>query len=316
MDASIVLTYRCNSKCVMCNTWQHPTEMEREITPRDLEKLPSLDFVNITGGEPFLRDDIAEVLEVVQRKTPRIVISTNGFLTGRILKVMEGRDPKVGIRISLDGLNGNHERVRGVPGAFARAMRTLDSLKEMGVKDLGFGITVSDGNADDLLPMFEMAESKGMEFAIAVTHNGYYFHKTDNEIKDKGRVAGEFRKLIRAYLDTSRPKNWFRAYMATGIINHVYGERRPLECLNGTMSFFVEPYGEIQACNVRSMPMGNLKRQSFAEAWTSPQAEAVRKQVSTCPENCWMIGSVACVMRKKIWIPALWVLRNKWTYRP
>lgn len=316
MDASLVLTYRCNSKCVMCHTWQHPTEQEREITPGDLEKLPFLDFVNITGGEPFLRDDIAEVLDVVQPKTPRIVISTNGFLTDRIVKVMEGRDPKVGVRISLDGLGATHERMRGVPGAFDKAIRTLDSLQEMGVKDLGFGITVSGGNADDLLPMFRMAESRCLEFAIAVTHNGYYFHKTDNVIQDKDRVASEFRILIRAYLDTRRPKNWFRAYMATGIINHIHGLPRPLECLMGTISFFVDPYGEIKACNVRDLPMGNLKEQSFDEIWNSPKADRVRRAVASCPENCWMIGSVSCIMRKKWWIPALWVLRNRWTFKP
>ena len=157
----------------MCNTWQFPSDEAEEITPKDLERLPRLDFVNITGGEPFLRDDIADVLDVVQPKTRRIVISTNGFLTDRIVSVMSGRERKVGVRISLDGLDGTHERVRRVPGAFERAMRTLRSLRDMGRPDLGFGITVSDHNAHDLLPMFRMAESMCMEFAIAVTHNGY-----------------------------------------------------------------------------------------------------------------------------------------------
>ena len=318
MDASLILTYRCNSKCTMCHTWQHPSDKSREITARDLEKLPHLDFVNITGGEPFLRSDIADILDVVQERTPRIVISTNGFLTDRIVRTMEGRDKKVGVRLSIDGLNETHDEMRGVPGVYDRAMRTLMALREMGVRDLGFGITVSDRNAHDLLPLFEMANSMNMEFAIAVTHNGYYFHKMDNEICDKDRVAGEFRKLVRAYLDTPQPKNWFRAYMATGIINHIYGQPRPLPCLMGTISFFVDPYGDVKPCNVMDATMGNLKQQSFEELWHSAQAEEVRRRVATCPENCWMVGSVSCVMRKwkYIWKPALWILRNRWTYDP
>lgn len=316
MDASLVLTYRCNSRCVMCNTWQHPTRKEDEVRPEELAKLPRLDFVNITGGEPFLRDDIADVLDVVQEKTPRIVISTNGYLTDRILKVMDGRDPKVGVRISLDGLGATHEQVRGVKGAYDRATQTLRGLGEMRIPDIGFSITVSDYNAHDLLPMFRMAESLGVEFAIAVVHNGYYFHKMDNAIREPDRVAGEFRKLIRAYLDSPRPKNWFRAYVATGIVDHIHGRRRPLECLMGSISFFVTPDAAVRACNVRDLPLGSLREREFDEIWRSAQAERVRAEVAACPENCWMIGSVSCVMRRKLWVPALWVLRNKWTYRP
>lgn len=316
MDASIVLTYRCNSRCVMCNTWQCPTDPAKEITPREIEALPDLDFVNITGGEPFLRDDISDVLDVVQQKAPRIVISTNGFLTERIARVMDGRDHKVGVRVSLDGLGDNHARVRGVPGAYGKAMATLRTLREMGVPDIGFSITVSDHNAHDLLPMFYMAESMNIEFAIAVTHNGYYFHKYDNVIRDADRVAGEFEKLIRAYLSSKRPKNWFRAYMASGVVDHIYGRTRPLKCMMASMSFFVDPYGQVQACNVRELPMGNLRERSFADIWQGEAATDVRAKVASCNENCWMIGSVSCLMRKKVWIPALWVLRHKWTYSP
>jgi MoaA/NifB/PqqE/SkfB family radical SAM enzyme len=300
----------------MCHIWQHPSDKSEEITARDFEKLPRLDFVNITGGEPFLRQDLEDILDVVETKTSRIVISTNGFLTDRIVKVMEGRDKKVGVRVSLDGRGETHALMRGIPGAYDKAMRTVALLEEMGVSDLGIGITVSDQNAHDLLPLFKMAHERGLEFAIAAVHNGYYFHKHDNQIKDKDRVAGEFRKLIRAYFDTWKIKNWFRAYVANGIINYIYGMPRPLPCLMGTISFFVDPYGEIKACNVRDLPMGNLKETSFEEVWHSPKAEAVRKEVAVCPENCWMIGSVSCVMRKYIWKPALWVIRNRWAYNP
>lgn len=300
----------------MCHTWRHPTRRQDEMTPEEYDRLPGLDFANITGGEPFLRIDITDILDVVQRRTARIVISTNGFLTDRIVRTMEGRDRKVGVRISIDGLGETHDQMRGVRGAYDKAMRTLMALRDIGVPDLGFGITVNDSNAHQLLPLFQLAQSLNMEFAVAVVHNGYYFHKTDNEIGDKDRVAYEFRKLIRAYLDTRRPKNWFRAYMATGIIDHIYGRPRPLPCLMGTISFFVDPFGYVKPCNVMDASMGNLKEQSFEELWHSERAEEVRRRVAACPENCWMIGSVSCVMRKYIWRPALWIVKNRWTYDP
>jgi len=196
------------------------------------------------------------------------------------------------------------------------SIRQFKSGEALGIKDLGIGITVSDKNAKDLLPLFHLANAMNIEFAIAVVHNSYYFHKMDNEIEDKDMVAGEFRKLIREYLKTKKVKNWFRAYMATGIINRIYGIPRMLPCTMGTDSFFLDPLGEIRPCNVMDESMGNIKQQSFEEIWRGDRANKVREKVANCKENCWMIGSVSCVMRKKIWKPAWWIVRNKWLGGP
>jgi len=239
------------------------------------------------------------------------------MLTDRIVEFYKKQKNKeVGIRISLEGLPQTSEALRGIPGGFDNSFRILLELKAVGIKDLGIGITVSDKNAKDLLPLFNLARAMDIEFAIAVVHNSFYFHTFSNEIVDKDMVAGEFRKLIRAYLDTWKIKNWFRAYMATGIINRIYEKPRPLPCAMGTDSFFLDPYGKIYPCNVMEEAMGNIKRKSFEEIWNSQQAEKVRQKVANCKENCWMIGSVSHVIRKKIWIPIWWILRNRCTYSP
>jgi len=62
----------------MCNTWQHASSPAAEVTAADLRSLPPLDFANITGGEPFLRSDIADIVSVVGHKAKRVVVSTNG----------------------------------------------------------------------------------------------------------------------------------------------------------------------------------------------------------------------------------------------
>ena len=78
-DASIILTYRCPMRCKMCNIWDNPTIKEKELKPSELECLPQLKFINLTGGEPFVREDIDEIVEVCYKKSPRIVISTSGW---------------------------------------------------------------------------------------------------------------------------------------------------------------------------------------------------------------------------------------------
>ncbi len=74
MEGLLGITYRCNARCKMCNIWKFPTKKEEEVKVEDLEKLPRMRFTNITGGEPFLRDDIEEIIYILKKKAKRIVI--------------------------------------------------------------------------------------------------------------------------------------------------------------------------------------------------------------------------------------------------
>ena len=314
MEGLIAVTYRCNAHCHMCNTWQFPTEPAEELSPSDLESLPHLKFANITGGEPFLREDLTEIVDVVQKKADRIVISTNGYYTERIVALAK-RYPDLGFRISLEGLPAANDELRGLEDGFDHALRTLLRLRAMGVKDIGFGITLSDRNADDLLELYELADAMGVEFATAAVHNTYYFHKQDNEISDPDHVAERLEELSRRLLATNRPKNWFRAWFNMGLANFVHGGARLLPCEVATDVFFVDPFGEIQPCNGMERSMGSLKEKPFDEIWSSQDATDVRCAVADCEKGCWMIGSVSPAMKKYIRVPASWVLRAKLTGR-
>ena len=83
-DVSIITTYRCQMRCKMCDIWEHPTRKSEEITAKDLEILPKFKFTNITGGEPFVRLDLEDIIEVMYTKADRIVISTSGWHTKKI----------------------------------------------------------------------------------------------------------------------------------------------------------------------------------------------------------------------------------------
>jgi MoaA/NifB/PqqE/SkfB family radical SAM enzyme len=310
MEALIAVTYRCNARCHMCNTWQYPTRPEEELQAADLTGLPKLSFANITGGEPFLRPDIAEIVDVVRSKTERLVISTNGYFTDRITALAESR-PDLGFRVSLEGLPAANDELRGLKDGFDHGVRTLLRLRALGVKDIGFGITLSDRNADDVLELYELADAMGLEFATAAVHNTYYFHKFDNVIEDKERVARNLEELARRLLATRRPKSWFRAWFNVGLANYVRGGDRLLPCGMGSDVFFVDPFGRVLPCNGMDAPMGSLKEQSFEDIWASEQAKLVRERVGKCDANCWMIGSVSPAMKKHIAVPGAWVLKSK-----
>ena len=309
-EALIAITYRCNAKCSMCNTWMYPSEPDTEIRPDDLLSLPDVRFCNITGGEPFIREDLEEFVKVMRKKASRIVISTNGYFTGRILDLAR-KYPDLGFRISIEGMPRVNDELRGIKDGFDHGVRTLLELDAMGLKDIGFGITLSDKNIKDLMSLYRLSERLDFEFATACVHNSYYFHKFDNAVADTEGFKREMKLLITELLRSGKAKNWFRGYFNHGLLNYALGGKRLLPCEVGTDIFFIDPFGNCMPCNGMEKSMGNIRRDTFETIWTSSRAGEVRDAVRSCDRNCWMIGSVAPAMKKNIRIPLAWILRNK-----
>ena len=285
-DASIILTYRCPMQCKMCNIWKNPTDIKEEIKPEDLQCLPKLKFINLTGGEPFVREDLEEIVRVCYTKSPRIVISTSGWYEDRVIALAK-KFPNIGIRISIEGLSEKNDELRGRNGGFDKGLRTLLRLKEMGLKDIGFGCTVSNNNSSDMLSLYQLSKSLGMEFATASFHNSYYFHKEDNVVTNKDEVCDNFKTLIEWQLKENHPKSWFRAYFNMGLINYIEGNRRMLPCEAGTVNFFIDPWGEVYPCNGMEDKywkgsMGNIhKCKDFVKNFDATEDEMTRFIIGT-----------------------------------
>jgi len=319
MEAAIITTYRCIQKCAMCHIWKSPTKAEEEFAPSLLEKLPRLSFCNVTGGEPFIREDLSDIVSVLKRKSRRLVISTNGYLTEKILK-LAGQHRDIGVRISLEGLPEVNDSLRGRPESFDRGLETLLGLQRLKMKDVGFGITVSDQNHADMLNLFRVAKRMNVEFATAAVHNSFYFHTQENQLDDPNQIAQSFQALITELLRSKKIKDWYRAYFNHGLIEYIHGRPRLLPCTAGFRVFFLDPWGEIYPCNGMEkkfwlQSLGNLHQQSFKDIWSSQKASEVRSKVRACPKNCWMIGTASPAMKKNLWKPTLWILKNKFAPR-
>jgi len=319
MECAVIVTYRCNARCRMCNTWKNPSKKSEEITPEIIDKIEGrYKRLNITGGEPMLRDDILEIVEVLDKKTDRLEISTNGYYMDKILGIAQ-KFPNIKIRVSIEGLPAKNDRLRGIKDGFDHGMRTILRLQEMGIKDIGFGIVISDKNVSDLVHIYRICAGLGVEFGGSTMHNSFYFHKDDNYINDLDHTLKETNRYIRMLLQSRRTnlrlrvKDWFRAYINKGLVHYMKGETRSIPCGAATDFFFLDPWGRILACNGsdEALIMGDLKESSFEEVWTSSSANRVRNIVKKCKKNCWMTGSAVPAMRKKIWVPIMWVLENK-----
>jgi MoaA/NifB/PqqE/SkfB family radical SAM enzyme len=316
-ELAIMPTYRCNARCQMCHIWQYPSRSADEITLEHIDKLPEgFARINIGGGEPTLRNDIAEIVDILSKKTKHLEISTNGYFTERLVPIGK-KHPDIRIRISLEGLPKKNDEIRGLVNGFDHSTRSMLRLKESGVKDLGFAITISHRNADELVDLYHLCAYMGVEFSQCVVHDAWQFRVPNNAIENKEEVTNQIKRFIRVLLSSKRRdyflkvKDWYRAYLNRGFLNFIREDKRLLPCGAGTDIVFIDPYGEIYPCNALKQPMGNIKQMIFEEIWNGSQAQQVRETVSKCPENCWMVGTSRPAMRRNIWKPSFWVLKNK-----
>lgn len=319
MECAIITTYKCNAKCGMCDTWKHPSKTSEEFHPEILRKIPSgMKRLNITGGEPFLRKDIEEIVSILDQKTNRLEISTNGFYHDKIESIAK-QFPNITIRVSIEGLPRLNDELRGIKNGFDHALRAILRLKKLGIRDIGFAMTISGENCHDLLDLYALVSYLDVEFANAVVHNSFYFHKTDNKIQNHEEVVAMMKQFIEALLCSQRKnlkrkvKDWFRAYLNLGLLRHMQGMPRTIPCGAAFDTFFLDPFGRVLACNGSEQPliMGDLKTQTFEAIWKSKQAEEVRSLVKKCDRNCWMTGTAVPAMRKNPLQPIRWVALNK-----
>jgi MoaA/NifB/PqqE/SkfB family radical SAM enzyme len=318
MDLTIISTYRCNSRCQMCYIWKNPTVAKEEVSVETLQKLPGgFDNLNISGGEPTLRRDLSELVDVLYPKARITEISSNGLHAERLVPIIE-RYPNIKVRFSVEGKEVTNDTIRGEKKGFATKLAGIRKLQEAGGTDLGFAMVIQDENADQLVWVYELARSEGLELSTSALHNAWQFYKNDNYFYDRVKVAREVEGLITAMLRTAKVKNWFRAYLNLGLIEKILGHDRLIPCTAGRDFAFVDPWSDVWACNVRSdLLLGNLARQSWDEIMQSEQARAVIGKVAGCRQNCWMVTTARTAMRSTL-IPQLpklspmaWVVWNK-----
>jgi MoaA/NifB/PqqE/SkfB family radical SAM enzyme len=302
----------------MCYIWQNPTEPRQEITLETLDKLPNgFDNLNVSGGEPTLRKDLGEVVELLYPRARVLEISSNGLHPERLVPIIK-KYPKIKIRFSLEGRAAISDAIRGEKDGYSIKTAGLRMLQEAGGEDLGFALVIQDENVDELVHVYELATAMGFELSTSTLHNAWQFYKNDNFFYDRVKVARRVEALITAMLKTYKPKNWFRAYLNLGLIAKILGHARLIPCTAGRDFAFIDPWSDVWACNVRTdLLLGNLAQQTWGEILDSAKAHDAIGKVQQCAQNCWMVTTARTAMRSRLMpqlpkrAPLLWVLNNK-----
>ena len=319
------VTDRCNARCILCDIpARRPAGVE--LTRNELETffsdpaLHRLDVLRITGGEPFLRPDLADIVTLAQHRTPvRIVyITTNGLLPDRVEAFAHMIFPAraaLHIQVSLDAPDARHDAMRGVADAHLKARDTLERLAALKQKySFHFGInqTVVADNLDQIEPVHELALGLGAGHSIILGARHHEGKNMTGAMQPGAPLPFETQQPLTReqieefYATVERLKGSTRFETAPGFsallreMSEAYlneGGRNRL--LKGTfspappcMALFaharVLPHGDVGACSVYAdQPIGNLRQAPFASIWRSAAAARVRRTVRACP-GCWI----------------------------
>jgi Fe-coproporphyrin III synthase len=307
------MTFACNARCIMCDSWK--IAPEDELTPaefdRILAQLPTLDAVRLTGGEPFVRKDFAELAGLVLKRSKPLAlhVTTNGFLTDRIVRFCETRPRRTPLHvlISLDGLEDKHNHVRGRENAWRTATNTLRALaarrREWNLELAVNQTVVDEDGVEQYRRLKEFLKPLGVDhhFVMAYDVSATYSVERDRNLapKEIGKFAtfGEFAdgKLRELCDEVERDlaelpwwKRLAKQYYVRGLRNRLLaGAAAPnprCVALNAHLRLF--PNGDVPTCQFNSRIVGNLRRQPFAEVWRSALAAEQRQWVAACP-GCW-----------------------------
>jgi len=302
----------------MCHNWK--LKALNELSLEEIEKLFSskslsqISVLNICGGEPFIRKDMSKVINLACKlpKLKEIRIVSNGFHTERILETMKkvvGENKiKFGIKISLDGLEKTHDKLRK-KGSFNKAVNTIKELSKL---DKGLhvwiGTTMLQENLNEIIGLFELSKKLGVEFFVKPALNGEQYN--NNEIifdLDRERAINLLKRIKNDYcsqerrfsLLVNRIRNTITREFYKSSIEQLEIGRASVPCYAGFGSVIISSTGDVHPCVKTKIKFGNIRKKSFDEIWNSRKADRVRKniknnQCKSCFATCDLIPSLIC----------------------
>ena len=276
LKLNLSITKKCNFRCRHCNIWrlyaEKPELVKLELTEgefvRVVEETPGVRWVSITGGEPFLRD-VGSILNGLPERVKFVSVNTNGWFCDRIAETFRDVKRVPGRRyvvvISLDGPRRVHDEMRGVRGAFDRAVNTFLGLRD-GVKgvDVVFEFTVTPWNIgvfDELLRELEEYSIGSESFTVGLFTPNVYYNKA-------GGGGGHVERVVREALRISKmirvrgPLNLFvKSFLNLSTVYYTGEKRHP--CFAGRKSAWVDPNGDVRACIYLPVVFGNVRNDGY-----------------------------------------------------
>lgn len=298
------ITYRCNLRCKTCNIWQikSDNELSLEELKEFFKKSYRFSWVDITGGEIFLRDDLIDIIKLIKENCRNLLLlhfPTNGFLTRRVIKMVKEiatfNIPKLIITVSMDGYKELHDEIKGVDGSWERSIDTFNQLRKIrGVKTY-FGMTLSFYNADKFRETYlavkkELGGVEYRDFHINIAHSSFYYNYPEMEEMDKNFLIDRIEEILKLRQKSLNPLSYLESRYLSLAKRYLQTDMTPIKCQAFSSSCFIDPYGDVYPCSIYDYKIGNIRDFGYdiRKIWGSELAKRVKRQIvqNRCPQ-CW-----------------------------
>lgn len=320
MTLTYSVTAACQSRCKTCQIGamfcQDPTRPQKDLSLVEIEKIfrtmKPVYFFNMSGGEPFMRDDLPEIVRLACKYLkPRVVHTpTNAILsdkiienTEKIIKIVREYDKTVPVTVkpSIDGVGDKHDEIRGVKGNFKCLLRTIEGLKLLEEKydnfHLELGTVISNFNINDLDEIEDFVHSLGVEsYRNEVAECRTEFFNLEDKITPPAEV---YQRLIKDFSrkveeNIGKKKRLARTTEAMRVVYYELAgkileqKKQVIPCYAGISNVHINYDGGVWPCCVLGYEksMGNLRdyEYDFQKLWYSSGADEIRKYIRK--KNC------------------------------
>jgi len=308
------ITRKCNLSCRTCNIWQD--KVEDELALEEYIKIFSsinikdrIFWITIDGGEPFLREDIDQIVEnaYFYIRPSVINIATNGTLPdvifNKVSKIVEScSDMQIIVNLSIDDIEDKHDYIRNKTGTFAKALETYYKLKNIdnGNFCLGINTTVSKFNIDNLSEIINYCLQLNPDsYLIEIAEEREMFKNLGCDIRpSRNKCISSLNLILNEmarvkFVNFSMPTQFLRKEYYSLTKKILQKKRLIIPCLAGIAFGHVFSNGDIWSCSVKRRIMGNLRREKydFRKIWFSKKSDSVRQDIFTDQCYCTSVNA-------------------------
>lgn len=301
------VTYRCNSRCTICSIWKRRTydELSLPEVRQFFANNPFFNWIDITGGEVFLKPDLLAIIEEILRTQKNLYllhIPTNGILTQKIMRdvkaILALHPNKFIVTLSIDGPPKLHDKLRGIKNNFIQTVRTYKELSTLSGSRFQcfFGMTLSGYNFQQIEETYRSLKREiptltrhNLHFNIA-HHSSHYYGNTKSALGDMAQIGTELMQFL-----GKKRKKWDGVSMLERTFQNLIPQylsthKTPIPCKALESSLFLDPNGTMYPCSMWSLALGNVRDISYdlKTFWGSPKVKQTRHVIDLkkCP-NCW-----------------------------
>lgn len=295
----------CNFRCSHC--FVDFVNVKKDLKIEEYKKISksinNLFWLDVGGGEPFLRKDLAQIINLFKKQI--VSIPTNGWLIKNItnqIDLIEKKNTEIVINLSLDGLENTHNKIRKNEKSWAKVWECFEQLKKNKLIKTRIITVLHRDNYNEILPLMHLVKKSGADFHSVILLRGNPLDPNTllPSIEDLKKISPKIFDILEDYrygqnsLTAHFLKNYHR-YMWKTSLETIKQQKQIVPCLSGQSSLVIWGNGDVSSCEELN-PIANIKDKNINEILKSHefnnQVKSIKNKECHCTHNCAMLTSI------------------------